>query len=59
MSGQQYELNTSRFVSAKNLEAGKQLNTASQEQIKWIILRVEQMSFTLDQQLRQNTISYL
>lgn len=42
MSGQQYEFNTSRFVSAKKPEAGKQLNAASQDRIKRIILPVEQ-----------------
>lgn len=58
MSGQQYELNTSRFVSAEKPEAGKQLNTASQDQIKWVMLPVEQTTEsnvfwenkTLDQQ---------
>lgn len=43
MSGQQDELDTSRFVSAQELEAGKQLEVASQDGIKGIILPVEQI----------------
>lgn len=46
MSEQQYELNTSRFVSAKKMEAGKQLDAASQDRIKRIMLPVEQTAGT-------------
>lgn len=46
MSGQQHELNTSCSVPVKKREAGKQLNAASQDRIKGIILPAEQTAGT-------------
>lgn len=41
VSGQQHELNTSYFSSTDELQAGKQLNAASQDEIKRIKLHAE------------------
>lgn len=42
MSGQRHELNTSHSTSTEELQAGKQLNAASQDEIKRIGLPAEQ-----------------